>query len=51
MPLKVHFEGEQGVDEGGVKREFFSLLTQQLFTPAYGMFVPKNVEHSIMIPE
>jgi hypothetical protein len=42
MPLKVQFEGEQGLDEGGVKREFFSLLTQQLFTPLYGMFVPMN---------
>eukprot|EP00929_Paragymnodinium_shiwhaense_P034741 TRINITY_DN18867_c0_g1_i1.p1 TRINITY_DN18867_c0_g1~~TRINITY_DN18867_c0_g1_i1.p1 ORF type:complete len:1329 (-),score=281.95 TRINITY_DN18867_c0_g1_i1:290-4276(-) len=37
-PLKVKFEGEQGVDEGGVSKEFFRLLTAQLFGPEYGMF-------------
>lgn len=35
-PMKVKFEGEPGVDEGGVKKEFFQLLTQQLFDPQYG---------------
>lgn len=24
-PLKIVFEGEEGVDEGGLKREFFSV--------------------------
>lgn len=37
-PLKVKFIGEQGVDEGGVKKEFFMLLIRQLFDPNYGMF-------------
>jgi hypothetical protein len=23
LPLKVSFEGEQGIDEGGVRKEFF----------------------------
>ena len=36
--LKVKFLGEQGVDEGGVKKEFFLLLIRQLFDPDYGMF-------------
>jgi hypothetical protein len=36
--LKVKFVGEQGVDEGGVKKEFFLLLVRQLFDPDYGMF-------------
>lgn len=42
--LKVVFEGEEGVDEGGVKKEFFSLLVPQLFDPTVGMFVeqPEN---------
>ena len=42
IPLKIKFEGEQGVDEGGVIREFFSLLNQKLFVVDFGMFVPKN---------
>mmetsp|Transcript_17880 Transcript_17880/g.26766 ORF Transcript_17880/g.26766 Transcript_17880/m.26766 type:complete len:834 (+) Transcript_17880:80-2581(+) len=38
-PLKVKFTGEEGVDEGGVKKEFFQLVTSQLFDHKYGMFV------------
>lgn len=38
QPLKVKFAGEEGVDEGGVAREFFRLLSAQLFSPEYGMF-------------
>lgn len=37
-PLKVQFVGEQGVDEGGVAKEYFQLLSAQLFNPEYGMF-------------
>ena len=37
-PLRVVFEGEPGVDEGGVRKEFFQLLVDQLFTPDFGMF-------------
>eukprot|EP01043_Picozoa_sp_COSAG02_P045858 COSAG02_NODE_4235_length_5605_cov_100.933527_2_plen_820_part_00 len=37
-PLKVSFAGEEGVDEGGVKREFFQLLTPQLLKVDFGMF-------------
>ena len=36
--LKVSFVGEEGVDEGGVKKEFFQLLCTQLFDFSYGMF-------------
>ena len=37
-PLRVAFIGEPGVDEGGVRKEFFLLLNKQLFDPMYGMF-------------
>ena len=37
-PLKVKFIGEEGEDEGGVKKEFFMLLTRKLFDVNYGMF-------------
>lgn len=34
--LVVEFEGEQGIDEGGVSKEFFQLITEQLFCPDFG---------------
>lgn len=37
-PLKVQFVGEQGIDEGGVRKEFFQLLIKELFDVNYGMF-------------
>ncbi|KAF8822143.1 putative E3 ubiquitin-protein ligase [Cardiosporidium cionae] len=37
--LKIKFDGEEGVDEGGVQKEFFQLLIQELFNPDYGMFL------------
>jgi len=36
--LKVKFIGEQGVDAGGVAKEFFQLIVKQLFDASYGMF-------------
>lgn len=36
--LKVKFEGEDGVDEGGVKKEFFQMLIRACFNPEYGLF-------------
>ncbi|KAJ1412425.1 ubiquitin protein ligase, partial [Ochromonadaceae sp. CCMP2298] len=39
-PLKVVFLGEEGIDEGGVTKEFFQLLVGQFFSPAYGLFEP-----------
>lgn len=44
-PLRVTFLSEdgkiaeEGVDQGGVSREFFQLLVGQLFNPDYGMFL------------
>eukprot|EP01097_Dermamoeba_algensis_P000520 TRINITY_DN1179_c0_g1_i2.p1 TRINITY_DN1179_c0_g1~~TRINITY_DN1179_c0_g1_i2.p1 ORF type:complete len:562 (-),score=118.34 TRINITY_DN1179_c0_g1_i2:35-1720(-) len=41
-PLKVIFVGEQGVDQGGLQKEFFQILIRDLFHPDYGMFVLKE---------
>jgi len=38
-PLKVQFAGEDGIDEGGVQKEFFQLIFAQIFDVSYGMFV------------
>jgi len=37
-PLKVIFDGEDGVDAGGVKKEFFQIVTRELLDPSFGMF-------------
>lgn len=37
-PLRVEFRGEEGVDAGGVKKEFFALLSRKLLSPSFGMF-------------
>ncbi|XP_055691470.1 ubiquitin-protein ligase E3A isoform X1 [Lutzomyia longipalpis] len=37
--LVVEFMGEQGIDEGGVSKEFFQLIVEQIFNPDYGMFI------------
>ena len=37
-PLKVKFVGEEGVDEGGVQKEYFQVITRELIDPKYGMF-------------
>ncbi|XP_061744496.1 ubiquitin-protein ligase E3A [Nerophis ophidion] len=36
--LFVEFEGEQGVDEGGLSKEFFQLVLEEIFNPDIGMF-------------
>lgn len=36
--LKIRFEGEDGIDEGGLKKEFFQLLIKSCFNPEYGLF-------------
>jgi len=36
--LKVKFVGEEGVDEGGVQKEWFQLLVKQIFDPQYGIY-------------
>ncbi|XP_024909902.1 ubiquitin-protein ligase E3A-like [Cynoglossus semilaevis] len=36
--LFVEFEGEQGVDEGGVSKEFFLLVLEEIFNLDIGMF-------------
>jgi len=43
-PLRVSFVSggaeEDGLDEGGVAKEFFQLLLRETFDPAFGMFAP-----------
>ena len=38
IPLKVVFDGEEGIDAGGLSNEFFQLILAQLFDKKYNMF-------------
>ena len=46
-PLRVHFIGEDGIDAGGVKKEFFQLLVTELLCPDYGMLVFMQVSQAL----
>ena len=41
-PLRISFVGEEGSDEGGVKNEYFQLITKSIFNPYLDMFLPKH---------
>ncbi|KAH3899481.1 E3 ubiquitin-protein ligase TOM1 SCDLUD_004925 [Saccharomycodes ludwigii] len=47
--LEVTFKDEQGVDAGGVKREWYQILSRQMVNPDYALFTPvpsdKNTFH------
>lgn len=36
--LVIRFEGEDGLDYGGVSREWFFLISHEIFDPSYGLF-------------
>lgn len=38
--LNIHFSGEEGVDAGGVTREWYQVLARQMFNPDYALFTP-----------
>ncbi|CDK24961.1 unnamed protein product [Kuraishia capsulata CBS 1993] len=38
--LDIQFRGEAGVDAGGVTREWFQVLSRQMFNPDYALFTP-----------
>jgi hypothetical protein len=45
-PLRVHFIGEEGIDAGGVKKEFFQLLIGELLSVDFGMLVYQPETHT-----
>lgn len=38
--LEIQFKGEQGVDAGGLTREWYQVLSRQMFNPDYALFTP-----------
>lgn len=37
-PITIRFLGEPGIDEGGVRKEYFRLCVEELMNPQYAMF-------------
>ncbi|KAL0940971.1 HECT-domain-containing protein [Colletotrichum truncatum] len=37
--LRIAFKGEEGLDAGGLKKEWFLLLVREVFNPDHGMFI------------
>lgn len=46
-PLRVKFVGEEGLDAGGVQKEFFMLLLREILNPDFGMFVEDDESHLV----
>ncbi|GAA5909949.1 uncharacterized protein JCM6883_003149 [Sporobolomyces salmoneus] len=42
--LNVKFHHEEGVDAGGVTREWFGVLARQMFNPDYALFQPQAAD-------
>lgn len=43
--LRVHFAGEEGIDAGGPRKEWFLMLVREIFDPEHGMFVYDDESH------
>lgn len=48
--LNVRFHGEEGVDAGGVTREWFSVLARAMFNPDYALFAPCAADRTTYQP-
>lgn len=48
--LNVRFHGEEGVDAGGVTREWFQVLTRAMFDPNYALFTPVSSDRTTFHP-
>jgi E3 ubiquitin-protein ligase HUWE1 len=48
--LSIRFHGEEGVDAGGVTREWFQVLSRQMFDPSYALFIPVSSDRTTFHP-
>jgi E3 ubiquitin-protein ligase HUWE1 len=48
--LNIRFHGEEGVDAGGVTREWFQVLVKQMFNPNYALFNPVASDRTTFHP-
>lgn len=43
--LRIEFVGEEGVDAGGLRKEWFLLLVREVFDPNHGLFIYDDDSH------
>ncbi|KAK9474312.1 uncharacterized protein V1510DRAFT_373980 [Dipodascopsis tothii] len=48
--LNIRFHGEEGIDAGGVTREWFQVLARQMFNPDYALFAPVASDRNTFHP-
>lgn len=48
--LSIRFHGEEGIDAGGVSREWFQALSRQMFDPSYALFIPVSSDRTTFHP-
>ena len=48
--LSIRFRGEEGVDAGGVTREWFQVMSRQMFDANYALFVPVASDRTTFHP-
>lgn len=48
--LEVNFKGESGIDAGGVTREWYQVLSRQMFNPDYALFTPVASDETTFHP-
>ena len=37
--LRIEFKGEEGIDAGGLRKEWFLLLVREVFNPEHGQYL------------
>ena len=48
--LHIQFQGEDGLDYGGPSKEFFYLVSREIFNPYFGLFeYSANDTHTVQI--
>lgn len=48
--LNIRFHGEEGVDAGGVSREWFAAMARQMFNPDFALFNPVASDRTTFHP-
>lgn len=48
--LQITFKGEMGVDAGGLTREWYQVLSRQMFNPDYALFTPVSSDENTFHP-
>ncbi|KAI3404721.2 TOM1 [Candida oxycetoniae] len=48
--LEINFKGEMGIDAGGVTREWYQVLSRQMFNPDYALFTPVVLDETTFHP-